>query len=66
MKKIKDGDNIEDVKQKTDALSASLQKIGAELYKNAAEQTKQENAGEQGRKDDKDQKAEEGEYKEQS
>lgn len=49
LKKVKDGDSIEDIKQKTQDLSQTLQKIGAEIYKQAG--------GEQN-------PPEEGEYKE--
>ena len=38
LKKIKDQDTIEDIKQATDALSQALQKIGAEMYKQKPEQ----------------------------
>ncbi len=33
LKKIKDGDNVEEIKAKTSELSQSIQKVGAELYK---------------------------------
>jgi molecular chaperone DnaK len=33
LKKIKDSDNIDDIKQKTQELSAVIQKVGAEMYK---------------------------------
>ena len=57
MKKVKDKDNIEEIKSKTNDLSQIVQKAGAELYKKVGEQKpKEEN------KDAKD--AEEGEYKE--
>lgn len=57
LKKVKDKDNIEEIKSKTNDLSQIVQKAGAELYKKAGEQKpKEEN------KDAKD--AEEGEYKE--
>jgi len=55
LKKVKDGDNIEDIKQKTEELSQVIQKIGAELYR--AGQEKKPGEGEEP-------KAEEGEYKE--
>ena len=32
LKKVKDSDNIEEIKSKTDDLSAVIQKIGAEMY----------------------------------
>jgi len=54
LKKVKDSDNIEDIKNKTQELSNVLQKIGAELYRQAKEQKSEENPPE----------AEEGDYKE--
>ena len=33
LKKIKDSDNIEEIKKTTQELSQTIQKIGAELYK---------------------------------
>jgi len=62
LKKAKDGDNMEEIKQKTQELSQAIQKIGAELYKqNQAQQEKT-----QGQKESKEEnkKPEEGEYKE--
>jgi len=55
LKKVKDGDNIEEIKQKTNDFSQAVQKIGAEMYKKAQEQKpeEQEKKG-----------PEEGEYKE--
>ncbi|HEY4476366.1 MAG TPA: molecular chaperone DnaK [Candidatus Paceibacterota bacterium] len=38
LKKIKDQDTIEDIRQAADALSQALQKIGAEMYKQKPEQ----------------------------
>jgi len=57
LKKVKDGDNMEEVKQKTTELSQSIQKIGAELYQAAGGEKKE---------DEKEEKkdTEEGEYKE--
>jgi len=60
LKKIKDNDNIEDIKKKTEELSQAIQKIGAEMYKQQQEQPKQEPPKDS---DDKS-KAEEGEFKE--
>ncbi|MBM3257752.1 MAG: molecular chaperone DnaK [Candidatus Nealsonbacteria bacterium] len=54
LKKVKDGDNIEEIKQKTSDLSQSVQKVGAELYQQAQKQEKPE----------QEKKPEEGEYKE--
>ncbi len=56
LKKIKESDNIEDIKNKTSELSQVIQKIGAEMYKAAKEKK------ETGEK--KESQAEEGEYKE--
>jgi molecular chaperone DnaK len=53
LKKVKDGDNIEEIKNKTNDLSQEIQKAGAELYKQP---------GQQGQKKEKG--PEEGEYKE--
>jgi molecular chaperone DnaK len=52
LKKVKDGDNLEEIKQKTGDLSQAIQKIGAEMYKN----TQQQNPNQQN--------PEEGEFKE--
>lgn len=38
LKKVKDGDNLDEIKQKTNDLSQAIQKIGAEMYKNAQQQ----------------------------
>lgn len=55
LKKVKDTDNIEDIKIKTAELSQTIQKIGAELYKQSGGQQKPPEPGPS---------AEEGEYKE--
>ena len=69
LKKIKDNDNIEETKQKTQELSQIIQKIGAEMYK----QTSEEKSSEQNQEskneeikseEEKKQEPEEGEYKE--
>jgi len=69
LKKAKDGDNIADIKEKTDALSGAIQKIGAEVYKKSQEGTGQDK--EKGTEDkggseseNEDKGSEEGEYKE--
>jgi len=54
LKKVKDGDNIEEIKQKTQELSQTIQKVGAEMYKAAQEKKPPEEGP----------KADEGEYKE--
>ena len=59
LKKVKDGDNIEEIKQKTSELSQAVQKVGAEMYKAAQEQKQ----GEQEKKPE-EKSPEEGEYKE--
>ncbi|MBU3934553.1 molecular chaperone DnaK [Patescibacteria group bacterium] len=57
LKKVKDGDNIDEIKSKSEELSQAIQKLGADLYKARPEQ--------QDKKEKKDnQDAEEGEYKE--
>ena len=60
LKKVKDSDNIEELKTKTQDLSQAIQKIGAEMYK-AAQGKKPED-----KKSDDEEKPEEGEYKEKS
>ena len=56
LKKVKDSDNMEDIKLKTQELSQVIQKIGAEMYKKGERQQEPPEGGEP--------KAEEGEYKE--
>ncbi len=58
LKKIKDSDNIEDIKSKTTELSQAIQKVGAEMYKKSTQEKKPED-----KKEDKD-KPEEGKFKE--
>jgi len=58
LKKVKESDNVEDIKKKTAELSQVVQQIGAEIYKKAQEQKKQEPKKEKGSE------PEEGEYKE--
>ena len=54
LKKVKEGDNVEEIKQKTAELSQAIQKVGTEMYRAAG-----------GKKpEDQGPKAEEGEYKE--
>jgi len=62
LKKIKEGDNIEEIKQKNSELSQVIQKIGADFYKETAQEKKPEEG--EGQNSGKDQKPEEGEYKE--
>ena len=56
LKKVKDGDNMEEIKQKTAELSQTIQKIGTELYQQAQAQQKPQ--------DEEGKNTEEGEYKE--
>jgi len=60
LKKVKDGDNIDDIKQKTAELSQVIQKIGAEMYKSS--QAGQ--AGEGQKPPEEGKKPEEGQYHE--
>jgi molecular chaperone DnaK len=46
LKKIKDSDNIEEIKKQTQALSQTVQKIGAEMYKQAPQEKKGPEEGE--------------------
>jgi len=55
LKKVKDSDNIEEIKSKSSELSYVIQKIGTEMYKAAGEKKPEEG---------EEPKAEEGEYKE--
>jgi len=71
LKEAQKGDNIEEIKSKTKELSETIQKVGAELYKQSAPseagQTPpigDENQGEQKPEDKKADGAEEGKYKE--
>ncbi|MBI4359174.1 MAG: molecular chaperone DnaK [Candidatus Nealsonbacteria bacterium] len=52
LKKVKDGDDVEEIKAKTQDLSQAIQKIGEQVYRQSSDQSKTEPA------------AEEGEYKE--
>ncbi len=54
LKKVKDGDNLEEIKRATSELSQVIQKIGAQMYKD--QQGSQQEKGKEG--------PEEGEYKE--
>jgi molecular chaperone DnaK len=60
LKKVKDGDNIDEIKQKSQELSQIIQKIGAEMYKATGGQQDQQKPPE----GNGGQKPEEGEYKE--
>ena len=66
LKESQKGDNIDDIKSKTKDLSETIQKIGAELYKQGSPQNPQPNPDEKDLpKDGEEPKAEEGNYKEQ-
>jgi len=56
LKKVKDSDNIEEIKNKTTELSQTIQKVGAEIYKKTQTEGKS--------KDEKGKDVEEGEFKE--
>jgi molecular chaperone DnaK len=61
LKKVKEGDNMDEIKKKSAELSQAVQKIGAELYKAAQEKEKKSEKEEKSK--DKGE-TEEGEYKE--
>jgi len=63
LKKVKDSDNIDEVKSKTEDLSQSLQKIGAQMYQQQGPQPEPQTEQPEQKKED-DPQAEEGEYKE--
>jgi len=56
LEKIKESDNIEEIKNKTTELSQTIQKVGADLYRQTKEEKRDDN--------DKGKEPEEGEYKE--
>ena len=67
LKKVRDGDNIEDIKQKTADLSQAIQKIGAEMYGSTGSPQGKKGAGNPPAgepPEGEEPKAEEGEYKE--
>jgi molecular chaperone DnaK len=63
LKKVKDSDNIDDIKKKTEDLSQAIQKIGAEMYKQTSGQQPPQGEGQQPPQSE-EQKPEEGEFKE--
>jgi molecular chaperone DnaK len=67
LKKVKDSDNVEEIKQKTQEASQVIQKIGAEMYKSAGGQNQPAGGpsekGEEPKKGEEPE-AEEGKYKE--
>ncbi len=64
LKKVKDGDNIEDIKKRTNELSETIQKVGAELYKNAQQAQQKEDKNKPEGETIKEEKAEEGKTRE--
>jgi len=54
LKKVKEGDNVEEIKQKTSELSQAIQKVGMEMYRKTGPEKPEE----------KGPQTEEGEYKE--
>lgn len=62
LKKIKDGDSLTEIKQRTQELSEAAQKAGTEMYRQAQKEQKQEKEPEKEGEDKKG--TEEGEYKE--
>ncbi len=71
LKKVKDGDNMEELKAKNDDLSQTLSKIGEQVYKQQSSQGDGQSGGSAGEAqekpqdaDKKDESAAEGEYKE--
>ena len=67
--KVKDGNNLDEIKTKTSELSEAIQKIGTELYKQQQQQEEQQKqnkqtGGEENKEEDKKKNAEEGDYKE--
>jgi len=61
LRKVKDSDNIDEIKSKTQELSQAIQKVGAEMYKEKGDKGSKENKRD---KDEKGKDAEEGKYKE--
>lgn len=69
LNKAKEGEDINDIKNKSQELSQVIQKVGAELYKQNQEQEKKEDDNKNEKKDeknseDKNKNVEEGEYEE--
>jgi len=52
LKAVKDTDNTEEIKTKTNELSAELQKIGAEMYKNTVQDAEYKDITDDDKKDD--------------
>ncbi|MCD5384762.1 MAG: molecular chaperone DnaK [Candidatus Pacebacteria bacterium] len=51
LKKVKDGDNVDEIKEKTTSLSSVMQKIGTEMYKKEEEAKKDEKSTENENRD---------------
>ena len=67
LKKVKESDNIEEIKLRTEELSEVIQKAGAELYKNQKSEEKPSGSDDgsgEAKKDGEEPKAEEGKYTE--
>jgi len=66
LSKAKDGEDVEEIKNKAQELSQAIQKVGAELYKQSQGQQDKEQGNEKEKKGDKDngKDVEEGEYEE--
>ena len=63
LKKVNDSNDLADIKSKTEALSQNVQKIGADMYKQAqADPASQPNQPED-KKPDEGEKPQEGEFK---
>ena len=64
MKKAKDSDNINEIKEKTSKLSEAIQKAGAQMYKSSSGQDKSKDDSKDNSQENGDKGKEEGEYKE--
>ncbi|MCK4354959.1 molecular chaperone DnaK [Candidatus Parcubacteria bacterium] len=64
LRKVKDSDSIEEIKQKTEELSQAIQKVGAQMYQQTQQQTPPQEGENKDDKQTDDKTAEEGEYKE--
>lgn len=67
LKKVKEGDNIDEIKAKTSELSQAAQKIGEEMYKSQQQGQQQGGQGEQNKSEGENEgknNPEEGDYKE--
>ncbi|MCD6270632.1 molecular chaperone DnaK [bacterium] len=64
LKKAKDSDNINEIKEKTSKLSEAIQKAGAQMYKSSSGQDKSKDDSKDNSQENGDKGKEEGEYKE--